>query len=338
VEYSLRLHTEKDTFVELVNAAASHFGIPAVYVEKDYWVTMALLRLQQSKCREEIVFKGGTALSKAQHLIQRFSEDIDLAVRSNNLGDAQRKKLIKGVETAITQDLDYQADHPMESKGSRFRKTAHRFPILTDAAQFGQVSDTIIIELNAFAKPEPAEPLRIATLIEEFLQSAGREELSDRFGLESFEVWVLNVERTMCEKIMGLVRASHEEDTDAEYTRRIRHFYDLVMIISIPKYREFVEGNDFASMIREVRSWDLKSMPGANRWLDHPIAESEVFANAPDVWSRIQSEFHGSFKEMVYGDSLPTDELVIETLNLIGSALARIPSHPDTTGNSSTLN
>jgi predicted nucleotidyltransferase component of viral defense system len=51
-----------------------------IYVEKDYWVTLALHTIFQDEIGKETVFKGGTALSKCFGMIQRFSEDIDLVV------------------------------------------------------------------------------------------------------------------------------------------------------------------------------------------------------------------------------------------------------------------
>ena len=206
------LHDAPETFLELVNATASYIGVPAVYVEKDYWVTLVLKRLHQSEHKHDIVFKGGTALSKAHKLIERFSEDIDLAARANDLGDLRRKQLIRNTETAMTQDLTYQGAHAMESKGSRFRKTAHAFPTLTDASKLGQVSDIILVEINAFTDPEPAELMPVGTLIQEFLHSSKRHDLIDQYELTSFDVLVLCVERTLCEKMMGLVRAGYEDD------------------------------------------------------------------------------------------------------------------------------
>ena len=76
----MRLHESRETYLEFLQATAAHIGIPAVHVEKDYWVTRVLKRLQESDYSEAVVFKGGTSLSKAHHLIQRFSEDIDLAL------------------------------------------------------------------------------------------------------------------------------------------------------------------------------------------------------------------------------------------------------------------
>ena len=92
----MRLHESPDTCLELIQATADHGQIPAVYVEKDYWVTRVLKQLQESDYGETVVFKGGTALPKAHRLIERFSEDIDLALRRDEkLSGAQRGRLIK---------------------------------------------------------------------------------------------------------------------------------------------------------------------------------------------------------------------------------------------------
>ena len=45
--------------------------------------------------------------------------------------------------------------------------------------------------------------------------------------------------------------------------------------------------------------------------------------DAERLWSRIRFEFHGNFKDMVYGDSLPDDAEVFACLALIGSSLTR---------------
>lgn len=50
------------------------------FVEKDYWITLVLSRLANSKHVDKSVFKGGTSLSKGSNLIDRFSEDVDLAI------------------------------------------------------------------------------------------------------------------------------------------------------------------------------------------------------------------------------------------------------------------
>lgn len=328
LEHPLILHHEPELFLELINATAGNLNIPAVYVEKDYWVTLVLKRLHESEFKADIVFKGGTALSKAHRLIDRFSEDIDLAARANDLGDSRRKRLIKNTEAAITQDLTYQEAHDMESKGSRFRKTAHAFPAQTDASQLGQVSDIILVEINAFADPEPAQFMDIETLIHDVLKNSGRQDLIDQYELTSFDVLVLSVERTLCEKIMGLVRAGYEDDATADFKRRIRHFHDIAMILRQERYQVFVAGDDFPKMVDAVRNSDRESMPGAEVWLDPPITDAPIFVDTKKLWDKIQSEFHGTFEDMVYGDSIPDDVEILAAIQTIKTAITRISAPP----------
>ena len=321
----MRLHEAPDTYLELIQATAAHVGIPAVHVEKDYWVTRVLKRLHESGYREAVVFKGGTSLSKAHRLIERFSEDIDLALkRDDGLSDSQRRALIRSIEREITRDLRYRPGHPEESKHGRFRKTAHAYSTQTDAAEFGQVSDTLLIEINSFANPEPSSAMPIATLVRDFLVDAGRTDLVRDHELDPFSIHVLSVERTLCEKIMGLVRAGYETNPTLEFRRRIRHFHDLAMILRVSRYRQFVASDAFVDLMSEVRASDRDSMPGASAWLSPPLGEAVVAADAENLWSQVRPEFRGSFKDMVYGDSLPDDAEVLACLALIGSSLTRI--------------
>ena len=91
----MRLHEDREAFSELVQATAEAVGLPQVYIEKDYWVTKALKHLSESAHVSDVVFKGGTSLSKAYRLVERFSEDIDLAVFAGGRGDAARKHCLE---------------------------------------------------------------------------------------------------------------------------------------------------------------------------------------------------------------------------------------------------
>jgi len=71
------LHDNRELFGDVVKATAQEMNISFLYVEKDYWVTYILKALSKSEHIEQAIFKGGTALSKAYRVIERFSEDID---------------------------------------------------------------------------------------------------------------------------------------------------------------------------------------------------------------------------------------------------------------------
>lgn len=96
------LHKDKETFKEIIEQVADDTGRAAVVIEKDYYVTM-ILRLLSQKL-SNVVFKGGTSLSKGFKAINRFSEDIDITF-DEHIGEARRKKLKNVVLKEISEEL-----------------------------------------------------------------------------------------------------------------------------------------------------------------------------------------------------------------------------------------
>lgn len=227
----MNLHENKDAFSELVAVTAQTIGLPQVYIEKDYWLTKSLKHISNSPYINDVVFKGGTSLSKAYRLIERFSEDIDLAVFVANKGDSARKKLFKNIERIATQDLIPLDDDERTSKGSKFRKTVYEYPKHINDADFGSASPLLLVEINAFTNPEPFESCKLQTFIAEVLNNKGKPELIKQFGLESFSINVLSVRRTLVEKILRVVKDSYSEDPIGKLSKRIRHLYDVCQIL-----------------------------------------------------------------------------------------------------------
>ena len=82
-----RFLTLTDSQRKNVYESISHkVNLPAQVVEKDFWVTAVLQIVFSLPIAKHLVFKGGTSLSKGWKLIERFSEDIDLAVDPVFLG------------------------------------------------------------------------------------------------------------------------------------------------------------------------------------------------------------------------------------------------------------
>lgn len=77
-----RLVDDPEGVSVLAVSVAEKTGIPAAHVEKDFWVTEVLRGIAEAATTRdiEIVFKGGTSLSKAFGLVERFSEDVDVLV------------------------------------------------------------------------------------------------------------------------------------------------------------------------------------------------------------------------------------------------------------------
>jgi hypothetical protein len=72
---------------EVFAETAARKGLPEAILEKDFWVCWVLQQLFAIQAlSDRLLFKGGTSLSKIFHAINRFSEDIDLAVDYTALG------------------------------------------------------------------------------------------------------------------------------------------------------------------------------------------------------------------------------------------------------------
>ena len=96
----------------LIAEVRKHYDLPEVSIEKDLWVTQVLHALFSLPVSDKLIFKGGTSLSKAWGLIDRFSEDIDLAIDPVFLGKPegdptkkQIKKLRKASSLYVAEEL-----------------------------------------------------------------------------------------------------------------------------------------------------------------------------------------------------------------------------------------
>ena len=101
----------KEEQIELFTQIAVKTNLPPQAVEKDAWVTLMLRMIFTSDLASHLIFKGGTSLSKAFNLIQRFSEDIDLGIDRGYLGfegdlsKGQIRKLRRACHTFVSADL-----------------------------------------------------------------------------------------------------------------------------------------------------------------------------------------------------------------------------------------
>jgi hypothetical protein len=106
------LAMDDDRRRQIFEQTSAQMNLAEVAVEKDFWVCWTLDKLFRLPCGQHLTFKGGTSLSKAWHLIERFSEDIDITIHRDALGfggdnaphaapsKTQRKKRLKQLKAA----------------------------------------------------------------------------------------------------------------------------------------------------------------------------------------------------------------------------------------------
>ena len=124
----MNLHEDQKLFTEAIRFTSQQLNIKPEYIEKDYWVTFALFTIFNNKLGKDVVFKGGTALSKCYHLIERFSEDIDLVVlRQAGESDNQLKNKLKNISNLVDPFMAEVFIEGITNKKGMNRKTAHQF-------------------------------------------------------------------------------------------------------------------------------------------------------------------------------------------------------------------
>ncbi|MBU2914153.1 nucleotidyl transferase AbiEii/AbiGii toxin family protein [Reichenbachiella agariperforans] len=323
------LHDEPKLFRQSIQATAQRLKIKDIYIEKDYWVCYVLKAIFSNEIGEETVFKGGTALSKCYNLVERFSEDIDLVVmRSENEKDNQLKKKIKTISKTVEALLpEVSAD--ITQKMGMNRKTAHRYPKVFKG-DFGQVRDVVIVEATWLGYFEPYTTREVKTYIHDMMMEVGEVDMISKFGLQPFEVKVLNPTRTICEKIMSLTRFCYTDDPMGDLAKKIRHLYDLTKMLNDSSLAEFFNSSGFEKMLVKVGQDDVASYKNANQWLVQHPKDAIIYSNTDEVWKKLNKVYRQEFRELVFGQ-LPKDDQILDCINRISIRLAAIDWTPVST-------
>ncbi len=124
----MKLHKNTALFKEAVVVTAQRLNLPPEYIEKDYWVTYALYSIfNNDVVKNYTVFKGGTALSKCNDIIKRFSEDIDLVItRNSDENPNQLKRKIKEITKTVSGIMPEVSMEGITLKLGMSRKTGHQ--------------------------------------------------------------------------------------------------------------------------------------------------------------------------------------------------------------------
>lgn len=238
----MNLHENPDVFEELILATASELRIPTSVVEKDYFVTI-ILKLLTSRI-ENIVFKGGTSLTKGYQLLERFSEDIDLTFDANiGKPSESTKKKLKQIIISTFEELNFPVSNISEIK-SRRNYNCYRAEYPTIYPKLDYIKSEVIVETYVALLSFPTTIRKIDNYIYRFLKSIDRMDLIIKYDLEPFEVKTQMVERTLVDKLFAIC----DYYLESQISGHSRHIYDIHMIIDnygIPE--------NFLSLISEVR-------------------------------------------------------------------------------------
>lgn len=319
----MKLHLEKKLFRQAVQFTSDQMQIPAIFVEKDYWVTYALFTIFNDKIGSDTVFKGGTALSKCYNIIERFSEDIDLVVLRRE-GESNNKLTtkIRTISNVVSNVLPEIEIAGLTHKMGMNRKTAHSYN-KEFKGDYGQVRDAIVVEATWLGYFEPYTTKSVCSFVGEMMMNNEQSKIAKEQGLLPFNVFVLEPSRTICEKIMSLVRFSYGENPITDLKNKIRHVYDLNQLLSVKELLTYFKSKEFDIILLKVAQDDVASFKNNNEWLkNHPI-NSLIFENPEKVWSDLKIVYESDFKNLVYG-AFPDETELLNTLILIQERITSI--------------
>lgn len=253
----------------------------------------------------------------------KFSEDIDLVIlqRAEESGNQLKKKL-KTISSVVEGTMPEVEILGITNKLGMIRKTAHEYPKLF-SGEFGQVRDKVILESSTLGHYEPFHEQKINSFIYDMMMSTNQNELAEQYHLEPFTVQVLDIKRTVCEKILSLVRFSHSENAIADLKMKIRHLYDLHKILEQEDMSAFILSSDFEEMLNRVGADDVEGYRSNNAWLNYHPKEALIFADLEKIWKELEPTYSRDFSGLVYGD-LPSPKEILSSLKFLAERITGV--------------
>ena len=306
----------------VLEQAATKVGLPVESVEKDLWVTAVLECVFSLPYANKFVFKGGTSLSKVWNCIERFSEDIDLAVDRSQFGlegdltVRQIKKLRKEaslfVKDQVTADLkdelkssglskwceieseeDGEGDKTYPEPRKIFVKYTPLLPITV-----GYVKPEVMLEIGSRSLLEPFEYRKVDSLVS---RATGMDTLTHEVNIPTAVP-----EKTFLEKAF-LLHELFSTDAGTRVDRKSRHLYDLERMMDCDFAKSAITNDDLWNTIHHHRDvfTHMKDVDYTQDIRDRIILIPP--ANIRTVW---ETDYEAMRNTMIYGESLPFEKLL----------------------------
>lgn len=316
-------------FADLIRATAAARRLLPALVEKDYWVTRVLEAAAPCEAVTHcLVFKGGTSLSKAWNIIDRFSEDVDLLITGPDYGapptsDGSRKRVFQSLHNRILTATGIAMPEPASLRSTEerewYRKRSQyymnvRYPVPGRPHQaLGPAEDVVLMELGYRGGTYPHETRSVRSMCADYLHEVGGPPLAlfaecgEDLNVVSLEV--LHPHRTLVEKILALSAGAA-----GDIPLRPRHYYDAVMVFeAVPNTRTFIESDDFRALLREAAELSNAHYGGQFDVTSLGLRSCVAFAPTADQ-RREFAAAHQSERAMYFGDSQPSFDELLERL------------------------
>ena len=285
------LRTRLDELEVYVTRVAEATGIPPAHLEKDFWVIEVLRGASNASeatgC--SVIFKGGTSLSKAHRIIQRFSEDVDLVVVLPEGGRGAKDSMLKTFVAAAesTTGVEGTVNPSSASKGVK-RTTTYAYP----TTHRSTLKPGVLMELGTRGGALPCRRLRIHSLIAEHAEAVDLP--VDFEEAAPVSLLVLEPVRTLVEKLVLLHHAATEGDAQRRETTA-RHYYDVDRLLRDGGVLSDLQSSPIDLLAREVtehsRAAELPTtMRPRDGFAESPAWDSSATNSAQAAYSTVMDE------------------------------------------------
>lgn len=269
----MNLHDDREVFEELIAGTANELAIPTNIIEKDYYVTIALKALSEKI--DDMVFKGGTSLTKCYQLLDRFSEDIDISytAESGIPGEARKKHLKRAVVDTM-EELNLPIINIDETR-SRRQYNCYRAEYTSIYGLITILKPELVVETYVALLPFPTTKRLVDNYIYRFLRGIDRLDIAETYNLMPFEITTQTIERTLVDKVFAICDYYMQGKTE----RHSRHLYDIHKIVTSVGITD--EMKRLVPEVRAVRS-NLSICPSAMEEVSvtnilHEIIDKQVY-------------------------------------------------------------
>lgn len=235
----MNLHKNPQEFYDALLVLGERLNTSPAIIEKDYYVTMFLEAL--AKRVPNLLFKGGTSLSKCHKIINRFSEDIDLTLDAENQTQGKKRNL-KYEIIEVCNELGLELLNEADIRSRRdYNRYEIKYPIHFEGAGIKQY---LLVETVFLVKAYPDEIKTATSMIYDFWKEIGEEAAIDEYEMKPFEIRVQTLDRTLIDKVFALCDYAVSDNT----TGYSRHIYDLYRLLSA-----VVLDDKLRVLVKEVR-------------------------------------------------------------------------------------
>lgn len=250
----MSLHENSEVFRDLVLVTAEKYNLSDDVIIKDYFVYIFLKNL--AEIDPNVIFKGGTSLSKCYKIIDRFSEDVDLtfSIDGKVITTSQRQKVASNIE-AVCEKLGFEI---VNAKDIKSRMQYKRYLITT--AQLNDpkiVRNTIIVETMTTFLSYPVEVKSVSSFLRDYLVDTDNDSLIEAYELETFNIKTQSIERTFVDKVFAIC----DYYMTGKIHEKSRHIYDLAMLIKHVKLDN--EMKELINRVRITRQKQTKRCPSS---------------------------------------------------------------------------